>query len=89
MLTDMALERELQTYERELPNLRAHEGRYALIHGDNVVGIFDTFTDALTAGYDRFGLEPFMAQPIETEPADVLTPDFNDDRDDDDTPCRT
>ena len=84
----MALERELQTYERELLKLLAHEGKYALIHGDDVIGIFDTFAEALTVGYGRFGLDSFMAQPIEAEPVDVLTPDF-DDSHDAGGPCRT
>lgn len=83
----MTLERELATYERELPNLLEHRGKYALIQGDDVIGIFDTFADALTVGYDRFKLEPFLAQPIEAEPVDVLTPDFDDD--DDEGACHT
>lgn len=61
----MALEQEQQTYERELPNLRAQAGKWVLIHGDVVEGVYDTFNDALTVGYDKFGLTPFMVNEIE------------------------
>jgi hypothetical protein len=30
----MALEKELKTYREKLPELKAHEGKFVLIHGD-------------------------------------------------------
>lgn len=60
----MELDRELETYRRELPGLLAHEGKFVLIHGDVVSGIFDTREQALQAGYDRFGLDVFLAKQI-------------------------
>jgi hypothetical protein len=47
----MALEKELQTYQDSLPSLLREEGRFVLIHGGDVVGIFDTYGDALDEGY--------------------------------------
>ena len=61
----MALETEIETYSRELPRLLAQEGRFVLVHGQQVAGIYDTFQDALAAGYETFGLEPFMVKQIE------------------------
>jgi hypothetical protein len=58
------LERELATYSAKLPELLINSGRYALIHADDVVGIFDTYADALKAGYERFRLEPFLVKQI-------------------------
>ena len=60
----MALEKELATYRRQLPHLLASEGKYSLICGDEVAGVWDTYEDALRAGYERFGLEPFMVKQI-------------------------
>ncbi len=60
----MALEKEQATYERELPNLLSHEGKFVLIFGDQVAGIFDTYHDALKVGYDRFKLSPFFIKQI-------------------------
>jgi hypothetical protein len=59
---------EIITYRRELPRLLAegHQGRFALVHGQEVVSIWDTFGDAYQAGRERFGLGvPFIAQPID------------------------
>jgi hypothetical protein len=79
----MALETELKTYERESPNLTAHEGRYALVHGDRVEDIFQAYEDALKAGYERFGLAPFLVKQIHAaEVAHYFTRDVV-------PPCRT
>ncbi|HRQ76938.1 MAG TPA: hypothetical protein PK098_13575 [Phycisphaerales bacterium] len=66
MHTVMALEQELKTYERELETLLAHEGQYALIAGDEVLGIFAVYEEALREGYDRVGVKPFLVKKIET-----------------------
>ena len=61
----MALELELETFEAKLPELRAaHEGKFALVRGTEIVGIFPTRNDAVDAGYDKFGLTPFFVQRI-------------------------
>jgi hypothetical protein len=62
----MALEKELEKYERERSGWLAQgfAGRYAVIHGEEVVGIFDGLGDALRAGYDRFLNEPFLVREI-------------------------
>src|SRR5262245_10578612 len=65
---DAPLAAEWATYRRELPRLleSGGAGRFALIQGDTILGIYDTFDAALDVGYDRFGLDtPFMAQPID------------------------
>lgn len=60
----MALERELATYKDKLPELQAHEGEYVLIHGDEVVDFFSAYEDAIKAGYEQFGLDPFLVKQI-------------------------
>jgi phosphoserine phosphatase len=69
---DMALEQELETFHRELPELLAdarNVGRYVLIHGDKVGGVYATSDQALEAGYEKFGLDPFLVKLIaEHEP---------------------
>jgi len=61
----MALERELETYKSKLGELTASEGKFALIHGDQVDGVFDTYADAIKEGYAKFGLEPFLVKQIQ------------------------
>jgi hypothetical protein len=60
----MALEKELETYRRELPKLLAQEGKYVLISDDEVAGLWETYEDALKSGYDRFGLKPFLVKQV-------------------------
>jgi hypothetical protein len=60
----MALEKEIETYRRKLPELLAQKGKYVVIHHDEVVGIFDGFDDALRAGYERFPDEAFLVRQI-------------------------
>jgi hypothetical protein len=61
----MALEQEMRTYQRELPNLLQHEGKFALVHGDEVAGPYDTYQDALKAGYEKYDLKPFLVKCIQ------------------------
>jgi hypothetical protein len=61
----MTLEKELATYQAKLPELKQqHEGKFVLIHGDEVVDTYSSYDDALKEGYRRFGLEPFLVKQI-------------------------
>jgi hypothetical protein len=64
------LRTEIRTYLRELPRLleEGHEGKYALIKGEEVLSVWDTFDDAYQAGRQQFGWGvAFLTQPIEEE----------------------
>lgn len=61
----MALETELATYQRNLPELKAHGGKFALVHGQELVGVYGTYEDALKAGYGLFSLNPFLVKQIQ------------------------
>ena len=43
----MALEKELETYQSKLPELKAQEGKYVLIQGDKVIDTFTSYEDAM------------------------------------------
>ncbi len=62
----MALEREMETYRRELPGLlgSGQEGKWALVHGDKLDSVHETQAQAMQTGYDRFGLEIFLVKQI-------------------------
>ena len=60
----MALERERATYKDKLSELKEHEGKFVLIHGDKVVDYFSAYEDAIKAGYQQFQLEPFLVKQI-------------------------
>ncbi len=63
----MALEHELETFQRELPTLLQSEGnrgKFALVYGDAVSGVFTTVDEALDVGYELFGLKSFLVKEI-------------------------
>lgn len=57
---------ELETYERHLADLLAEgQGKYVLIHGVELCGVWDTYEDALKVGYEKCGLTtPFLVKQI-------------------------
>jgi hypothetical protein len=58
------LEQEIGTYNRLLPSLLPHVGKFALIKGDHLVDTFDSYHDAVKRGYGEFQLSPFMVKQI-------------------------
>jgi hypothetical protein len=64
----VTLERELEVFNRELPQLLAtHRGQYALVGGDppKLLGTYATDEAAIEAGYDALGLHTaFLVQQI-------------------------
>lgn len=66
----MLLDTETRTYERHRADLLASDpGKFVLIAGETIEGIFETHREAMTAGYQRFGVKPFLVKQIlATEP---------------------
>ena len=60
-----ALAKELETFEKLKNTLLAEsEGKYAVIHGDNLYGVFADESDAIEIGYKQFGNVPFLVKRI-------------------------
>lgn len=59
------LEKELETYQRELPKLSSHAGKFALIGGSELLGVYGTYEDALAAGYEKCKMDPFLVKQIQ------------------------
>ena len=56
---------EINTYVQQRENLLGtSEGKFVLIHGTQVVGIFDSKMDAIAAGYQQFGNVPFLVKQV-------------------------
>src|SRR5487761_757193 len=57
-----ALADEGETYRREVGRLLAegNEGRYIVIKGQQIIGIWDREKDALAIAYQKFLLQPFL-----------------------------
>ena len=59
------LERELEHFEAHRAEwLVHHEGKFALIRGDQLQGVYDTADAAYEAGVDQWGNVPFLVKQI-------------------------
>ena len=58
------LQKEIETYNAKLPEFLEHEGKFVLIHGAEVLDFFDTYGDAMKAGYKSCGLLPFFVKRV-------------------------
>lgn len=60
------LDQEIRTYETHKGDLlEVAEGRFVLIHGDVVAGIFEDRMAAISYGFRRFGYVPILTRRIE------------------------
>ncbi len=65
METTLLLGEELKTYEREKQRLLgAYEGKFVVVRGEKVEGVFDSKEDAIKEGYARFGNVPFLVKQV-------------------------
>lgn len=70
---------EMETLYHELPRLlsEGHEGKFVLISGHEVAGVWATFEAALEAGYEKYGPDAqFIAQPVDHRDLVRLAPYF-------------
>lgn len=66
---------ELATFEAKKSQLLVdHPGKFVLIHGDELAGIYDSEQNALEEGYRRFGPVALLIQQIVSEPPEQLAP---------------
>ena len=59
------LKEEIETFRKALPSLMHRVGKYALVKDRRIVSIWDTYADAIQAGYMQFGLSSFLVKQIE------------------------
>ncbi|MFH1067353.1 MAG: hypothetical protein V1746_05595 [bacterium] len=62
------LEKDEAFFQKELPKLLPEAGKYALIFKQKLIGIFPTYQEALSKGYELAGLETFLVQQISQIP---------------------
>ncbi len=65
MMTTL-LDSELQTYEKNRESLLgSSEGKFVLVKGDRIIGVYDSKMDAITEGYRQFGNVPFLVKQVQ------------------------
>jgi hypothetical protein len=56
---------ELRTFAHHRDELLGRaKGKFVLIKGDAIVGVFENRTDALSRGYREFGNNPFLVKQV-------------------------
>jgi hypothetical protein len=61
----VALNSELDFFEHHrMELLDRAAGKYALVKGSELIGLFETEMEAVRAGYQRLGNEPFLVKQI-------------------------
>ncbi len=61
----MTLDTELETYKQNREQLLATaEGKFALIRGDKIAGVYESKMDAISQGYRQFGNVPFLVKHV-------------------------
>lgn len=69
---EVEIERNLAVFTDMLGALMERDaGKYALLHSQNLEGIFASAAEAGRAGYERFQGKPFSIQLVSTEPVDL------------------
>jgi hypothetical protein len=58
------IHQEIQTFEQHYSSIRRKVGKYVLIQGSIVVDYFDTYKEAIDAGYEMFGLQNFFVRQV-------------------------
>lgn len=76
-MSTRSLEKELHTYQAKLSELLSNEGKFALVSGDELGGVYETYEDALKIGYEKYGLKSFLVKQISAvEQVGYLTRDM-------------
>ena len=60
------LNEELEAYEKNKPDLVGKNlGKFVLIKGKEIIGIYESEKDAINSGFEKFGNVPFLVKKIE------------------------
>ena len=69
------LEIEIRYFEANLENwLKDHQGKFALVKGEELIGTFDNPENAYIAGVQKFGNVPFLIRRITGQDTTVHLP---------------
>ena len=58
------LSKEVETYQKHVAEWAEHDGQFVLICGAEVLGFHETYEKALSEGYTRFGMVPFLVKKV-------------------------
>ena len=69
------LEQERQFYKENFADwLSRYSGKFVVVKGRELIGVFDIIEDALAEGARRFGLEPFLVRRVQEQADQINIP---------------
>lgn len=69
------LEQEIKFYQDNLEAwLTNFAGKFVVVKGNELIGVFDTIDAALSEGARRFGLNSFLVRRVERTPQEIRIP---------------
>lgn len=54
--------------------LHQYSSRFVLVHGSQLIGVYESQSQALTEGARRFGLKPFLVRQVTVSQPEVKIP---------------
>jgi len=59
------LEKEEKAFEQNLPELlKTDLGKFVLVKGDKIIGVYSVIADALSSGYEKYKEQPFFIRQV-------------------------
>ncbi len=66
MVNESILKKEMETFAKKKPKLLEESaGKFVLIKGDTILGVYDSQNDAIKIGISNFGNAAFLVKKIE------------------------
>lgn len=63
--TESPLEKEMKWFEKNRKSLtEKHDGKYAVVFGEELVGVFDDFSEAFATGSEKVGSPNILVKMI-------------------------
>jgi hypothetical protein len=62
--SDFPLTQEVRAFDAHLAGWADREGQFVLIKGNDILGFYPRYDEALAAGYDQIGDGPFLVKQI-------------------------
>jgi hypothetical protein len=71
----LMLEKELSFFDKNLKNwLTKYPGKFIVIKEEELIGVFDTNEQALSAAASRFGLQSYLIRRVQEQQEDLKLP---------------
>jgi hypothetical protein len=65
------VDKNFEAFQKELPKLSAHQGKFALMRHGKIINFYDTLADAVSTGNSVYDDKIFSVQRVTSAPTDL------------------